>query len=73
MQDNCPLPLCSSAYRQGHSTKTALVKVQSDILQNMENQKVTLLILMDLSAAFDTVDHDIALDYSHILDYLVQP
>ncbi len=65
MQENCPLPLCSSAYRPGHSTETALVKVQSDILRNMENQKVTLLILIDLSAAFDTVDHDIALNVLH--------
>ncbi len=66
MQENCPLPLCSSTYRQGHSMETALVKVQSDILQNMENQRVTLLILIDLSAAFDTVDHDIALNVLHL-------
>ena len=57
--------MCSSAYRHGHSTETALVKVQSDILKNMENQKVTLLVLIDLSAAFDTVDHGIALDVLH--------
>ncbi len=59
---HCPLPVHSSAYRQGHSTETALVKVQSDILRNMENQKVTLLVLIDLSATFDTVDHDIAMN-----------
>ncbi len=44
MDTNCPLPVCSSAYRHGHSTEMALVKVQSDILKNMENQKVTLLV-----------------------------
>ena len=65
MQSNCPLPECSSAYRKGHSTETALVKVQSDILRNMEQQKVTLLVLIDLSAAFDTVDHNIVMDVLH--------
>ena len=49
-------PLLQSAYRRHHSTKTALLKVKNDILMNMENQKVTLLVLLDLSAEFDTVD-----------------
>ncbi len=65
METNCPLPACSSAYRPGHSTETALVKVHSDILCNMENQLVTLLVLIDLSAAFDTVDHATALNVLH--------
>ena len=59
MEQNCLLPVMSSAYRQGHSTESALLKVQADILHNMEQQRVTLLVLIDLSAAFDTVDHPI--------------
>ena len=59
IQANCPLPTCASAYRDGHSTESALLKVQADILRNMEQQKVTILVLIDLSAAFDTIDHDI--------------
>ena len=55
------LPSCQSSYRQGHSTESALIKVQSDILHNMERQRVTLLVMIDLSAAFDTVDHSIML------------
>ena len=51
-------PVFQSAYLQNHSTETALLKVMNDILLNMNNQRVTLLILLDLSAAFDTVDHD---------------
>ena len=59
MEHNCSLPKLSSAYRQGHSTESALLKVQADILHNMERQMITLLVLIDLSAAFDTVDYPI--------------
>ena len=47
-----------SAYRKGHSCETALLKVTNDILFAMDNQKVTLLTLLDLSAAFDTIPHN---------------
>eukprot|EP00794_Sanderia_malayensis_P006748 gene6748-7506_t len=50
-----------SAYRQGHSTETALLKTQSDILEAMDNQQLSILVLLDLSAAFDTVNHDVLL------------
>ena len=41
-------PLLQSAYRRYHSTETALVKVANDILLNMNSQRVTLLVLLDL-------------------------
>ena len=50
-----------SAYRKFHSTETALLKVQSDILQSLDKGNVTVLVMLDLSAAFDTIDHHILL------------
>ena len=46
-----------SAYRKFHSTETALIKVQNDILQSLDKNNATILVLLDLSAAFDTIDH----------------
>ena len=59
MSSNGLYPVLQSSYRQHHSTETALLKVKSDILMNMNKGHVTLLVLLDLSAAFDTVDHGI--------------
>ena len=50
-----------SAYKNFHSTETALVKVQNDILCAMDNNESVILLLLDLSAAFVTVDHSILL------------
>lgn len=52
-------PLTQSAYRKYHSTETALLRVKNDLLMAMDQQKVTFFVLLDLSAAFDTVDHNI--------------
>ena len=51
-----------SSYREFHFTETALLKVHNDILLNMDQQEVTLLVLLDLSAAFDIIDHEILID-----------
>jgi hypothetical protein len=50
-----------SAYRKFHSTETALLRVQNDILMNMDKKKAVMLVLLDMSAAFDTIDHKILL------------
>ena len=48
-----------SAYRRLHSTESALLKIQNDIAASMDSGKAVALTLLDLSAAFDTIDHDI--------------
>ena len=50
--------LLQSVYKQQHSMETALLKVKNDILMSMDEQHVTLLVLLDLSAAFGTIHHD---------------
>ena len=55
------LPRYQSAYRQGFSTETLLMKIYNDLLFNMEYQKLSPLVAIDLSAAFDTVNHELLL------------
>lgn len=50
-----------SAYKQHHSTETALTRVHNDVTRAVDNKRSVLLLLLDLSAAFDTIDHDILL------------
>ena len=46
-----------SAYKQFYSTETALMKIMNDIFANIDNKKASILVALDLSAAFDTLDH----------------
>ena len=48
-----------SAYKRHHGTETALLKIQSDLLLAMDDHKASLVVFLDFSAAFDTIDHTI--------------
>ena len=55
-----------SAYREDYSCETAILSISNDILWAMEWQSITSVVAMNLSAAFDIVDHDTLL---HILNH----
>ena len=61
-EDNDLMPDYQSAYRSNYSCETSLVKLVNDILLDFENQNTVALAALDLSAAFDTVDHEVLLD-----------
>lgn len=57
---NCDLmELYQSAYRQFHGVETAVLKVQNDILVAIDKHLCVLLVLIDLSAAFDTIEYEV--------------
>ena len=55
-------PKLQAAYQQSHSTETALLRVHNDIPRAVDNKNEVILVLLDLSAAFDTIDHDILIN-----------
>ena len=50
-----------SAYRAGYSTENVLLRIVNDILSALDNDNISVLLLLELSAAFDTIDHQILL------------
>ena len=65
LDNNNTLDKFQSGFRQKHSTETALLRVSSDILMKADIGECSVLLLLDLSAAFDTVCHSILLDRLH--------
>ena len=62
MSENNLHEVMQSAYKPNHSTETALIRIQNDILRQLDRRNGMVLVLLDLSAAFDTIDHQILLN-----------
>jgi hypothetical protein len=62
LSSNALLNSFQSAYAKFHSTETTLLAVHNHIINSISQQKVTALCLLDLSAAFDTIDHSILIE-----------
>ena len=50
-----------SAYRAGHSTETALLRIKNDIDAALDRKSMVILVMLDLSSAFDTIEHEVLL------------
>ena len=61
LSSNNLLEICQSAYRKDHSTETAVLSVLDGLLVSADERLVSLVALLALSAAFDTLDHTISL------------
>ena len=62
MSNNMLFETLQSVYRKHHSTETTLIKITNDLLIAADSGHISLLILLDLSAAFDTIYHSILLN-----------
>jgi len=56
------LPTLQSAYHPNHSTETAVTCILNDMISAIDQDHIGILMLLDLSAAFDTIDHQILAD-----------
>ncbi len=62
LADNLIFEVFQSGFRKYHSTETALLKVFNDILLTCDSGNYAVLVLLDLTAAFDTVDHAVLIN-----------
>uniref|UniRef100_A0A8C6LI35 Reverse transcriptase domain-containing protein n=1 Tax=Nothobranchius furzeri TaxID=105023 RepID=A0A8C6LI35_NOTFU len=65
MDENAIFETFQSGFRALHSTETALVRVLNDIYLATDSGNSVLLLLLDLTAAFDTIDHEVLLHRLH--------
>ena len=56
---------CQSAYRPGHSTGAALLKVANDLFLSPSKGNISVLALLNFSSSFDTIDHPVLVQRLH--------
>ena len=66
---NNKLAVHQSGNRKLHSTETALLYVTDQLLQVMDDKKVSIMVLLDMSKAFDSIRHDVLLSKLQSLDF----
>ena len=57
------MPTTQSAYRKHHFTEMTLLRVTNDIFRTVDRRQDVVLVLLDLSATFDTIDHTILVEW----------
>ena len=57
------MPTTQSAYRKHHFTEMTSLRVTNDIFRTVDRRQDVVLVLLDLSAAFDTIDHIILVEW----------
>lgn len=67
--ENNIIPPLQSGFRSGHSTVSALIKVTDDIRKAIDDRKMTVLVLLDLSKAFDCVHHQLLLSKLRVMGF----
>ena len=58
MEENGIYGIYQTAFRAHHSAETALVRIHNDIAQSIDSRRSMFLVQLDLSAAFDTINHN---------------
>ena len=62
---------CQSAYRPGHSTETALLKVVDDLFLSLSKGNISVLAIIDFSSAYDAIHHSTLVRRLHTFDLLI--
>lgn len=70
LEDNELFCSAQSGYRKNHSCETLLIRMSDDLLKRVNGDQTVMIILLDLSAAFDTIDHEILVQKLHE-DYMI--